>query len=186
MIAAILSVNQAAEGTIRLRGRQVRTGIHKKPTSGPVWLGPQGLADDVQVDRRYHGGPQRALCVYGAQHWPTLAQFLGERHPQFLPGDLGENLTLEVFDETQVRVGDVWACGEARLVLMAPRRPCVKLGAKLGHAGLPKKMLAWGCLGAYFSVAEPGWISNQDVLVRLSSDPQQPILSEVIAGWAKS
>jgi MOSC domain-containing protein YiiM len=49
-----------------------------------------GLAGDWQRNRKYHGGPDRALCLYSAE---LLAALRAEGHP-VVPGSLGENVTV--------------------------------------------------------------------------------------------
>ena len=54
-----------------------------------VLVGAQGLAGDRQ-HWLYHGGPQRAVCLYALERIDALR---GEGHP-INPGSAGENLTL--------------------------------------------------------------------------------------------
>src|ERR1043166_2063340 len=44
--------------------------IRKEPVVGPVWAGREGLSGDQQYDRNGHGGPERALLMYSADHYP--------------------------------------------------------------------------------------------------------------------
>lgn len=49
-----------------------------------------GLAGDWQTDRRYHGGPDRAVCLMSAE---LIERLVAEGHP-IAPGSTGENLTV--------------------------------------------------------------------------------------------
>lgn len=49
-----------------------------------------GVVGDVQRDKRYHGGPQRAVCLFSADLIDALRD---EGHP-ITPGSTGENVTL--------------------------------------------------------------------------------------------
>lgn len=63
----------------------------------PVPLGevtPLGLTGDKQRDRRYHGGPERALCLFSLDHIMALQ---AEGHPIY-PGAAGENVTIAGLD----------------------------------------------------------------------------------------
>ena len=60
-----------------------------------------GMEGDRQRDRRYHGGPARALCLYSQERLDTLA---AEGHPVG-PGILGENVTIAGLPWEQVRPG---------------------------------------------------------------------------------
>ena len=66
-MGSILSVNLADVRTIERRGKPVKTGIWKLPAEGPVHAGREGLAGDVQADRRVHGGPDMAVYAYARE-----------------------------------------------------------------------------------------------------------------------
>ena len=54
--------------------------IHKQPANAPLWCDFLGLRGDEQSDRRHHGGPDRALHHYPAEHyawWKTWQTALG-------------------------------------------------------------------------------------------------------------
>ena len=53
-----------------------------------------GLLSDTQNDKKNHGGPERALCVYSLERIHSLQQ---EGHPIDV-GTAGENITLEGID----------------------------------------------------------------------------------------
>lgn len=50
------------------------SGIFKSAVDGPQHLGTNGLEGDEQADLRYHGGPEKALHQYPAEHYALLAQ----------------------------------------------------------------------------------------------------------------
>jgi MOSC domain-containing protein YiiM len=53
-----------------------------------------GLQGDTQSDKKHHGGPERAVCIYSLERIRELQQ---EGHP-IEPGTVGENITLEGVD----------------------------------------------------------------------------------------
>jgi MOSC domain-containing protein YiiM len=67
-----------------------------------------GLAEDRQAHPEYHGGPERAVCLYSLERILALQ---AEGHAIF-PGSIGENLTLSglgwdaVAPGVQIRLGD--------------------------------------------------------------------------------
>jgi MOSC domain-containing protein YiiM len=67
-----------------------------------------GLLGDTQNDKKNHGGPERALCVYSLERIHSLQQ---EGHPIDV-GTAGENITLEGIDwdlvvpGVRIRLGD--------------------------------------------------------------------------------
>ncbi|HLL51562.1 MAG TPA: MOSC domain-containing protein, partial [Thermomicrobiales bacterium] len=51
----------------------------------------------------------------------------------FGPGTFGENLSTAGWLEDEVRIGDIWAWGDARLQVSQPRSPCYKLATTTGR-----------------------------------------------------
>ena len=155
----LLSVNLAEPREISHRGRTVRTGIWKLPAEGRVHAGEQGLAGDVVLDRRYHGGIDKAVYAYSTEDYAWWADELGE---ELEPGRFGENLTTEGIDLLDARVGDRWRVGGAVLEVSEPRTPCYKLGARMGNLGFVKRFARALRLGAYLRVIEPGKLGAGD------------------------
>lgn len=80
-----------------------------------------GVAGDKQRDRRFHGGPQRAVSLYSAERIGALR---AEGHP-IAPGTTGENLTLEGLDWGAVKLGDRLRIGEELLIeITSYAAPC--------------------------------------------------------------
>lgn len=67
-----------------------------------------GLEGDVQRNRRFHGGPQRALCLYALER---IEQLQAEGHP-IRPGSTGENVTLQGLDWAALKPGDCLTLGD--------------------------------------------------------------------------
>lgn len=64
-------------------------GVPKRPVAS-ARVGAGGLEGDWQNDRKHHGGPDRAVCLFPL----SLIELLqAEGHP-IGPGTIGENLTL--------------------------------------------------------------------------------------------
>ncbi len=79
-----------------------------------------GLAGDWQLDRRYHGGPDRAVCLYSLDRIMALRE---EGHP-IVPGATGENVTLSGIDWDQVTPGARLQIGDVLLEVTAYADPC--------------------------------------------------------------
>jgi len=71
-----------------------------------------GVAGDAQREREFHGGPDRALCLFSMELIRTLQ---AEGHP-IAPGQIGENLTVEGLDWDKVAPGARLLLGEEVLV----------------------------------------------------------------------
>src|SRR5256885_8560132 len=70
-----------------------------------------GLAGDRQRDRRYYGGPERAVSLYSLE----LIEALTAQGPGGAPGALGENLTLARADLSRMTPGALVQAGEGGL-----------------------------------------------------------------------
>ena len=158
-----------------LGGRMVRSSIMKVPVQGPVNIGTLGLEGDSQVDRRVHGGVERALCVYPASH---LAAW-GREWGVFLePGSFGENLTISGLDEESVHLGDRFRFGSALVEVSQPREPCATLAGRLGREDLLDQIRENGRTGWYLRVIEPGVAAVGLPFLRERTDPARVSVAE--------
>jgi len=82
------------------------------------------MEGDVQANRRFHGGPMRALCLYARERLEALAE---EGHP-VQPGQLGENVTIAGLDWAVVRPGVRLRIGEVVAEVTGYAAPCEKIG----------------------------------------------------------
>lgn len=99
-------------------------GVPKRPRPwAPVRVG--GVEGDRQEDRRYHGGPDRAVSLYSLD---LIEALQGEGHP-IVPGAIGENLTIHGLDWTEVRTDARLEIGEVLLEVTRAASPCHKISA---------------------------------------------------------
>ena len=86
----------------------------------------EGLEGDRQRDLRYHGGPERALCLFALER---VLELQAEGHPIF-PGSVGENLTVVDLDWSGLTPGARLALGDEALVEIASyTSPCRNIAA---------------------------------------------------------
>jgi MOSC domain-containing protein YiiM len=143
------------------RGRAVRTAIYKEPVHLRVRARTLGLEGDTQADQRVHGGPDKAVYAYDLSRYAHWKRELGA---DFLPGQFGENLTVEGMPDTQISLGDVYRVGSALLQVTEPRGPCFKLAIKMKHPRFPRMFLASGRTGFYPRVREEGELGAGDAI----------------------
>ena len=144
-----------AIGTLR-SGEQVLSAIAKQPvTADELFLTELNLAGDRQADLTVHGGPDKAVYVYPAEHLPRWNEELGTA---FDAGTFGENLTVAGADERNVRIGDIWSWGKALLQVSQPRSPCYKLAMITGQPTVGRRMAESGRTGWYLRVLRPGTV----------------------------
>ncbi len=60
-----------------------------------------GVVGDDQRDRKHHGGPERAVCLFSME---VIERLRAEGHP-IAPGTVGENLTVSGLDWRAVAPG---------------------------------------------------------------------------------
>jgi len=82
-----------------------------------------GLAGDRQRDRRFHGGPKRAVCLYSLE---VIHSLQAEGHPIGV-GSAGENLTVSGVDWDAVTPGRRVRVGPVLLELTNYAHPCRNL-----------------------------------------------------------
>lgn len=148
--------------------------IWKEPVAGRVWAGPEGLDGDVQVFRPGHGGTERALLLYAADHYPRWRTEWGTK--ALGPGGFGENLTVSGQDESEICVGDLFQVGAVRLEVSGPRGPCANLERRHRRPGLIERVNETARSGWYARVRVDGWLEAGVELVLLDRPfPQWPI-----------
>ncbi|WP_107852339.1 MOSC domain-containing protein [Oceanimonas marisflavi] len=142
----------------------IDSGIDKKPVGNSLFCRRTGLEGDVQVSTRFHGGPERALHYYPAEHYPVWCQWfegmgLAGSSERLIPGAFGENLSGSGLTEREACIGDVFRLGEALVQISQPRSPCYKLNARFGHDFFSVLMQANGRTGWLLRVLEEGRVT---------------------------
>ena len=151
--------------------------IDKQPVSHRLWLWPQGLGNDEQGDPRFHGGPERALHHYPAEHYA----YWRERYPQleWRTPSFGENLSTLGLDEQQVCIGDVFRWGDALLQVSQPRSPCYRLSRRWSLPDFPQDVQDTGRCGWFYRVLKPGFVSQENAFELV--ERRHPALSVALA-----
>lgn len=152
-----------SEGAADPMDRPWSTGFFKTPIEGTVWVGETHLAGDGQADLENHGGREKAILAYAADHYSWWRSHLNL--PDLPYGGFGENLTVAEQDENSVCVGDTYALGEVRLQVSQPRQPCWKLSRRWRIQDLAVQVQKNGRSGWYFRVLQPGYIEAGQPLV---------------------
>lgn len=85
-----------------------RGGVPKLPVD-EADIAALGLVGDVQRNRKYHGGVDRAVCLYSLE---VIERLRAEGHP-IAPGATGENITVRGLDWAALQPGVRLALGDA-------------------------------------------------------------------------
>ncbi|MBU3616184.1 MOSC domain-containing protein [Polynucleobacter sp. JS-Polo-80-F4] len=147
--------------------KSVASAIRKKVVSDlenptPAEITMLGVKGDEQADLSVHGGIEKAVYVYPAEHYPFWNQLLTRetKKPVDLQhGAIGENFTIEGLLETEVFIGDRLQIGELEFAVVKLREPCFKFNAAVGYKGASKAMLQSGFSGWYLRVLKSGLLS---------------------------
>jgi MOSC domain-containing protein YiiM len=97
-------------------------GVPKQPVL-EAKLTPEGVSGDRQNDRRFHGGPDRAVTLFSQERIDLLQ---AEGH-SIVPGSAGENLTVSGLDWDALVPGTRLRVGEAELEVTRYAAPCHKI-----------------------------------------------------------
>lgn len=177
MAAGIVSLNVGKPITVDYLGKPLSTGIYKQPVHGPLYLSSVQFEGDGQADLVYHGGPDKAVCVYPCEHYAYWEEALAKKMEY---ASFGENLTVRGLLEDKVYIGDVYQIGEAVVQVSQPRYPCFKLSQKHGVKDMPARVLETGYSGFYLRVLQEGYISADSQLVQIESHPAQISVLDVL------
>ena len=174
----IVSVNVGLPRELVWKGVPVQTAIFKVPVVSPVAIGSLNLAGDQQADLTVHGGPDKAVYAYPAEHYGYWNKELPDVSLSW--GVFGENLTTEGLQEEMLCVGDRLEIGSAVLMVTQPRMPCYKLDLRFGRDDMIKRFLVSERSGFYFSVIKAGEVSAGSKIEILHRDPNRVSVTDVV------
>ena len=126
-----------------------------------------GFANDEQADLSVHGGAEKAVHHYAADHYPEWRSELGTVAEGFGPGRFGENIATLGLTEADLCIGDVLTLGSATVEISQGRQPCWKLNSHTGVSTMAKLFQETARTGWYYRVLKPGVVSIGDEIRRL-------------------
>ncbi len=173
----VIATNIGKVTEIEYRGKKVKTGIYKYPVQDGIFLGPEDVENDDVVDRRFHGGVDKACYLYSADfydYWKPLYPDLNWTYGMF-----GENLTVQGLNEQDIYVGNQYQIGEAIVEVSQPRQPCFKFGHKMGDPGILKQFINTTFSGIYVRVLKKGLVKPEDKMELLVEKKSNPTIAEV-------
>lgn len=170
--AKVLTVNVAAvvhEGA--WTGSEGKTGIDKRPVNGAIRFTDNGLAGDVVVDKKHHGGFDKAVYAYASEDARWWERQIGV---EINNGAFGENLTTEGIDVNGALIGERWRIGNVLLEVSEPRIPCRVFAGFWDRPTLIKDFTAALRPGSYLRIIEEGEVKAGD-LIRVEFKPQHEV-----------
>ena len=143
-------------------------GVPKRPVPD-AYVGVDGMAGDRQANLVYHGGPDRAVCLYSLERIQALQ---AEGHP-ITAGATGENLTVSGLDWDHVVPGAKLRVGAiVVLEITSYTKPCRKIQTTLSDhkfSRLSQKHFP-GWSRVYAKVEKPGRIRVGDRIELIARD----------------
>jgi MOSC domain-containing protein YiiM len=133
------------------------------PKSGvrEAFLDANGLEGDRQRHLRFHGGPERALCLFPLE---LILELQAEGHPVF-PGSVGENVTVTGLEWSRVEPGTRLSLGDEALVEMTSyTSPCKTIAASFAGGDFKRisQKVRPGDSRLYARVLRPGRLAVGD------------------------
>ena len=153
------------------------TALDKQQATARIFLSEVGLQGDECADPKHHGGVERALHQYPAEHYAYWQSQFPDRGWQ-APG-MGENISTVGMKEHTVCIGDRYQWGEAIIEISQPRSPCYKLNIRWNAEGMSEQMQQLSYCGWLYRVIQTGYVSQDDDLVLLSRDESALTVKQV-------
>lgn len=111
---------EVAAASGRIESINVSGGGVPKVSRPEAWISRNGVYGDAQANRKLHGGPDRAVCIYAIE---VIRALQAEGHPVGV-GTTGENLTISGVSWELVAPGTIWRAGDALLEVASYTAPC--------------------------------------------------------------
>lgn len=124
-----------------------------------------GMRGDRQRNLKFHGGRDRALCIWSLERIVALR---AEGHP-VAAGSTGENVTVEGVDWAEMAPGILLRLGSVVAELTEYTRPCRTIAGSFtqGRSGRISQKAHPGWSRVYARVLEEGWVAVGDPVVLL-------------------
>ena len=140
-----------------------QTGIYKQAVESAE-INREGILGDQQADRRYHGGPEKALHQYALCSYQNMLQAYPQLADKAVPGSMGENISSRKLNDRNVCIGDIYRMGAVLLQVSQPRTPCWKINHRFDVEKLSLFIEQQRITGWYYRVLEPGRMRVGDTI----------------------
>ena len=168
----VLSVNIAKRiHTGEWTGSEGRTGIDKEPVGGAIEFKDNSVAGDSVIDRKAHGGYDKAVYAYSIEDAKWWEGVIGR---ELRNGSFGENLTVQGIDLNASLIGERWSVGSCILEVSEPRIPCRVFAGFWDRPTLIKEFTDAGRSGTYLRIIVEGKVKAGDE-IKVISKPSHKI-----------
>jgi len=179
----LVAVSTGRPREVEWQGEMVLTSIFKEPVAGRVRVRRLNIEGDEQSDLEVHGGADKAVYAYPAEHYAYWREQLpGVPLPW---GVFGENLTVEGLLEGSVHIDDRFRMGSAEFVVTEPRMPCYKLALRFGRPDMVKRFMKSGRTGFYLAVLKEGETGAGDAIELIGHGQPRISIAAVVAAKSR-
>lgn len=168
----LLQISVGLPKTKQLENGTLVTGIGKEEVEG-CWLRKESFDGDAVANPAFHGGVDRAVCVYPFEHYALWEKQFGSILPR--PA-FGENFTVTGMKEEDTYIGDVYRIGEAIVQVTQGRIPCVTIDHHTGCKGLMAEIVKTGYTGYFMRVLEEGFVDKDASITLLERGKSVTVL----------
>jgi MOSC domain-containing protein YiiM len=139
-----------------------------KTSTETLQLLKSGFVGDDVANHEFHGGFDRAVCLYPFEHY---VNWENEFQTKLKLPAFGENMTVAGMLEDQVCIGDVYQAGDAVLQITQGRIPCSTISNYNGVDKFLMRIVATNKTGYFFRVLEEGAISMESTIKLIEKHP---------------
>jgi MOSC domain-containing protein YiiM len=127
------------------------------------------IGDDV-ANHEFHGGVDRAVCIYPYEHYSRWEKVFNKklRLPAF-----GENITAAGMTEAEVYIGDIYKIGETVIQVTQGRVPCSTISSFNQEKDFLNLVFKTSLTGYFFRVMEEGTISIDSKIELVEQHPKK-------------
>ncbi len=167
----IISINTSLPRKISFNKKIISTSIFKEPKNCELQVSKNGIEGDRQADLSVHGGLDKAVYAYSYKHYAHWSKLLKKDFSKNY-GLIGENLTIDNFDERKIFIGDEFRISKVVLKITQPRIPCYKITIKMNEKNFMKYFIEHNFLGTYMKVLNEGKIQKGDEIELINRESQ--------------
>ncbi len=138
---------------------RVLNSAYEKEIQNEIYVSKLGVKNDEQVDKKNHGGLDRAVCIYSQGSYDFLEEKFNIKLKEC---SFGENITLENCSDSDICIGDIFSCGETLLEVSQPRIPCFVISKVTGIKDLTRTLVQECKTGFLLRTIKEGKISKSD------------------------
>ncbi|MDQ0270369.1 MOSC domain-containing protein [Cytobacillus purgationiresistens] len=138
------------------KGKKIESAIGKTIVA-EAYLTKEAFSDDGVANPVFHGGPDRAVCLYPYEHYHMWKK---EFNQEFQPPSFGENICMTGMLEKDVYIGDIFSLGETTIQVTQGRIPCSTISMHNDVNPLLSRIVETCYTGYFFRVLEEGKITK--------------------------